>query len=182
VTPPDPGGEGFARRWSRLKRAAPATTPEPPAEPQAGPPPEPIEPPPAEDVPLDDILSWVRRGAPQLWAQTALRRLWASDPTISSFIGPADYAWDWNAADAVPGWGPMRVADDLGKLLSRAIGEPMAPRPDLGPPAEPEAVPPPELAQIPEPPPDQEPPKSPEAASPPESPPHRRRGGGATPV
>lgn len=170
--------EGFARRWSRLKRqAAEPAVPAPQPAPAPAPPPEPVTPPPAAEVPLEDIMGWVRRGAPEAWAQLALRRLWRSDPAIASHIGPADYAWDWNAEGGVPGWGPMRAADDIVKLLARAIGEPepaaeQAPTPAVEAQAEPservsddgEAAP--AALKLPPPAPSR----------------HRRRGGRAAPV
>ncbi|MCW3474158.1 DUF3306 domain-containing protein [Limobrevibacterium gyesilva] len=157
----------FARRWSRLKRAA---------SPAAPPAPEPVEiPPPAETIDLADIAGWLKRNVPDAWKTAALRRLWLSDPAIRDFIGPADYAWDWNTPGGAPGYGPLQAMDDVGKLLARAIG---APPPKETPPEAPPAV-----QAVPAP---QEkvavaaPTPSPPAPDPVE--PVRRRGGGATPT
>lgn len=117
--------EGFARRWSRLKRqpSLPVDAPAPPPAVRAEQP-APVEmPPDAATIPLDDITGWLGRNVPEGWRELALRRLWSADIAIRDFIGPADYAWDWNTPGGAPGWGPMRAADDMVRLLARAIGE-----------------------------------------------------------
>lgn len=168
--------EGFARRWLRLKRQAevPAALPE-----AAAPPME--TPPPAETIPLEDIAGWMARRVPDVWREVALRRLWVSDPAISSFVGLADYAWDFTIPGGAPGWGPMRAIDDVAKLLARAIGEPEPPREP--PPSDPVVVAnvtPPAVTANDEPP--SPPPSEESAPEKPEPQPMRRRGGGATPV
>jgi hypothetical protein len=126
----EPTKESFARRWSRLKRQSPA--PEPPVAVDAEPEP-PVEiPPDAATIPLEDITAWLGRNIPEGWREVALRRMWSADIAIRDFIGPADYAWDWNTPGGAPGWGALRATDDLVGLLSRAIGEEMPkPEPDL---------------------------------------------------
>lgn len=135
------GGGGFAQRWSRLKRASRVPAPPPldapegvvPAvvvpetlAPDIAPPDAIVElPPPAESIALEDITAWLSRPLPEGWREAALRRLWSADSGIRDFVGPADYAWDWNTPGGAPGWTPMRVADDIARLLSRAIGEPL---------------------------------------------------------
>jgi len=60
---------------------------------------------------------------PEAWRAAALRRVWVMDPAIRDFVGPADYAWDWNKPGGVPFYGPLRAVDDIGKLLARVAGE-----------------------------------------------------------
>jgi hypothetical protein len=168
--------EGFARRWSRLKRSVDVPVATPPAPPATPPAEMPLEqPPPVETIPLEDIAAWMSRNVPEAWRQMALRRLWVSDSTIAGFIGPADYAWDWNTPGGAPGWGPMRALDDVARLLARAIGEA---------PAEPAAAPPAGVVAVVEPgeplSTGSEPALSPLSERQPA--PMRRRGGGATPV
>jgi hypothetical protein len=144
-------GEGFLARWSRLKRgeaeAEPEPTPEaepPPEAPPAGavaiapPVPKAVEEKKADDespgfdlasLPSiesltagSDITVFLRAGVPRALRDAALRRLWTLDPAIREFIGPADYAWDYNAPDGVPGFSPV-LGGDLKKLLAQAIGE-----------------------------------------------------------
>ncbi len=175
--------EGFVRRWSRLKReapAAPVVVPEPvPMLVE-----EPVEiPPPAETIALEDIGPWLAKKLPEGWRETVLRRVWSADPSIRDFAGLADYAWDWNTPGGAPGWGPLRAADDMAKLLARAIGEPL---PAAEPPPEPVVAP-----AMSEPALDEAPPAGEvvlaaevEEAQPAEDMalPMRRRGGRATPV
>ena len=158
--------EGFARRWARLKSGErrPAVAP-------------PEEPPPLESLALDEIAPWLRRNVPELWKRAALRRLWVSDPAIRDFVGPADYAWDWNTPGGAPGYGPLRAIDDLARLLDRAIGAPEPPKPpDPAEPASPvaQASPTPSPAS-------DDPPVPVRIAGPAPLPP-RRRGGRAAPV
>jgi hypothetical protein len=121
-------GEEFLRRWSRRKPAA-AHPPAPSDEPASTPaPPAPAEdPPPVDAVALEDIAGWLRRNVPAAWRQAALRRIWVADPAIRDFIGPADYAWDWNTPGDAPGYGPLRALDDAAKLLAQVLGDPPAP-------------------------------------------------------
>jgi hypothetical protein len=59
-----------------------------------------------------------------------LRRAWSLDPAIRDFIGPADYAWDFNAPDGVPGFA-LELGGDAMKLLSHALGlDAPAPKPE----------------------------------------------------
>jgi hypothetical protein len=69
-----------------------------------------------------DITVFLRAGVPRALRDAALRRLWTLDPAIREFIGPADYAWDYNAPDGVPGFSPV-LGGDLKKLLAQAIGD-----------------------------------------------------------
>lgn len=136
--------EGFARRWSRLKRK-PAPPENPPGAPlvvQVEPPPPVEVPPDATTIPIDDITAWLGRNIPEGWREIALRRMWSADISIRDFIGPADYAWDWNTPGGAPGWGPMRAADDMVRLLARAIGEdlPKPPNAIAEPPAAPDEI------------------------------------------
>jgi hypothetical protein len=143
-------GEGFLSRWSRRKRAA-EREPDPPAPeeaalalPPADAPPLPAEvlpsgQPPAEEPsagePIDlaslpsiedltaesDISAFLRPGVPAWLRTAALRRMWSLDPEIRSFVGPADYAWDYNAPDGVPGFS-LELGGDVKRLLAQAIG------------------------------------------------------------
>ena len=126
--------EGFLSRWSRRKRAAEAGLPvaEPPAPapdtvPAAAPPAE--EPPfdittlpPVESLTLDsDFAAFLRKEVPEAVKRAALRKAWALDPAIRDFIGPADYAWDYNAPDGVPG-ASLDLGGNIRDLLAQAFG------------------------------------------------------------
>jgi len=133
--------DGFLSRWSQRKRAT--LRGEAPPEPLAEPPvaaPEPIAeavPAPAEEAPFDpaslppvesltaesDFLPFLARNVPPLLKRAALRRMWSLDIGIRDYIGPADYAWDYNAVDGVPG-SSLDLVGDVRKLLAQAIGAP----------------------------------------------------------
>lgn len=161
---------GFLSRWSRRKQAiargaapaepAPTEAVAPPvAVPEAAPAAEPAaakaeEPfdiaslPPIESLTTEsDITAFLARGVPQILKRQALRRIWSLDTGIRDFVGPADYAWDFNAPDGVPGFS-LDLPGDVKKLLAQAIGtppEPEAPE-EADTPPEPE-VPPAEVAE-----------------------------------
>jgi hypothetical protein len=141
--------ENFLTRWSRRKRGAAEDEPEPPAPalPEAAPLPtfDPTSLPAIETLTAaSDIAAFLRAEVPAALRQAALRRAWALDPGIRDFIGPADYAWDYNAPDGVPGFA-LSLGGDLRALLDQAIGlvmpEPAAAEePVLAPKPEPPAV------------------------------------------
>lgn len=136
-------GESFLARWAKRKaqaRAGEAIAEAPP--PEAAPAPAKSDAaavaasredtaeialedlPPLESIDSStDLTPWLTKNVPEIWKQAALRRVWAADPAIRDFTGLADYDWDWNAPDGVPGFGPLRVTDDVSRLLAQAIGE-----------------------------------------------------------
>lgn len=130
--------EGFLSRWSRRKRAAVTPSPVAPAPPQhapAGAPPPPTgagraEPafdpaslPPLENLTADtDFVAFLRDEVPAGLRNAALRRAWSLDPAIRDFVGPADFAWDFNAPDGgMPGFS-LDLPRDVERLLAQAIG------------------------------------------------------------
>lgn len=68
-----------------------------------------------------DISGFLRAEVPAALRQAALRRIWTLDTGIRDFIGPADYAWDYNAVDGVPGFA-LGLGGDVQKLLAQAMG------------------------------------------------------------
>jgi hypothetical protein len=133
--------EGFLSRWSRRKRAIeagrPVGEPEVVATPDLAPPatpPAPEEPPfdittlPAIDslTAASDFTAFLRKEVPGALQRAALRRAWSLDPAIRDFVGPADYAWDYNAPDGVPG-ASLDLVGDLRERLAQVFGpEPAA--------------------------------------------------------
>lgn len=197
--------EGFLSRWSRRKRQAAEGRPaEPEAAPQTpeippAPAPESAEPeapafdpaslPPIESLTAgSDITAFLRKEVPAALRQAALRRIWTLDPAIRDYVGPAEYAWDFNAPDGVPGFA-LSLDGDAKRLLAQAMGlleekDPAEGTPEPAVPAEP--APPPEPAPAEDPPKlaDSTPPPLAEAPPPPDTPQPtipRRRHGGAMP-
>jgi hypothetical protein len=127
--------EDFMARWSRRKRqatdeveVAPEQQPVAPAHtandhesldkekvPQSkGPLFDPATLPSVESISATtDIRAFLAPGVPAELTRAALRRAWAADPTIRDFVGLADYAWDFHAPGAMPGFGPLEMTDEL---------------------------------------------------------------------
>jgi hypothetical protein len=165
----------------------PEPPPEPPAETPPGPPPE-ATPDPAPDLPpLDsigaetDLAPWLRAGVPTALRNAAMRRKWLATPAIRDYVDPAlDYAWDWNAAAAVPG-AAGRIGTEAVQKMLRALTEPPPPAPTT-PQAEAEAQADPEPdPATPDAPPPPPPPAAGAMAAPSEPAPRPRRHGGALP-
>ena len=130
--------EEFLARWSRRKREAKVAA-DAPAPAQTAETPNPASPVTAEDPanaevdlsslpPIDsitaatDVTAFLRQGIPQDLTRAALRRAWASDPTIRDFVGLAENAWDFNDPHAMPGFGPLDYSDEqLGALVDRIV-------------------------------------------------------------
>jgi hypothetical protein len=135
--------EAFLTRWSRRKREAAATGTEPIAEETAVPavaenekseppnmPPVPasqpaseVELPPIESINAGtDVRAFLEDGVSQDLARAALRRAWSSDPAIRDFVGLSENAWDFNAPEGVPGFGPF-APDAARQLVAQVFGE-----------------------------------------------------------
>ena len=148
--------ETFITRWSRRKRAAPASRSE--AELREGGDSgalplgaEEREPPelahgssaqtqrkaePAVDLgklpPIDsitaksDVSAFLAPGVPVELTRAALRRAWAVDPAIRDFIGLSENSWDFNAPGAMAGFGPLEMTDELRRRIAQFVGRNMA--------------------------------------------------------
>jgi hypothetical protein len=175
--------EGFLGRWARLKRSRAAEVSEPkvePSEPEVEPEPFDLASLPALDTldAVSDYTAFLKPGVPRELRTLALRRAWATDPAITGYKTLADYDWDFNA----PGYGALRVTDNVKQLADRVFGmiqaeeEPKPAEPEVEP--EPPAV---EVAAV-EPEPEQlsGPVEEPVVEEAPELP-RRRRHGGAVP-
>jgi hypothetical protein len=99
-----------------------AATAEDAAPPADGAPDPAAELPPVESLTAEsDLRPFLQPRVPQALRQAALRRIWSLDPVIRDFVGPADYAWDFNAPDGVPGFA-LDLGGDAARLLAQAIG------------------------------------------------------------
>jgi hypothetical protein len=135
---PDRGGgeasESFLARWSRVKRggvpAAPAKSPDAAPAPASG---DPAASEPAFDLshlpriddllPSSDITAFLQKGVPDELKRLALQKAWSLDPAIRDFIEVAENQYNWNAADGVPGFGPLDPGLDIQALLAQATGQ-----------------------------------------------------------
>ena len=71
-----------------------------------------------------DITAFLRPGVPPNLTRAALRRAWTSDPAIRDFVGLVENGWDFNNPSAIAGFGAI-TADEVARLASKIIGEPM---------------------------------------------------------
>jgi hypothetical protein len=70
-----------------------------------------------------DIRAFFAPGVPAELTRAALRRAWSADPQIRDFIGLEDYAWDFNAPESIPGFGPLEMTDELRREVARIVGD-----------------------------------------------------------
>jgi Protein of unknown function (DUF3306) len=137
--------DNFLSRWSRRKREVLRETegadrPAPtvnalaeddhtsgdaahrPAPSRAGLPFDPASLPPIQSITAEtDIRGFLGAGVPSELTRAALRRAWACDPAIRNFVGLADYDWDFNAADSIAGFGPLRMTDEVAKMAAQVL-------------------------------------------------------------
>jgi len=137
--------ENFIARWSRRKRKAkedakPAPGANAGEESHAGNDPAPVvsggasesseaafdltKLPPIETITAEtDISAFLAPGVPAELTRAALRRAWAADPKIRDFIGLSENAWDFNAPNAIAGFGPLEMTDQLREHLMQMVGQ-----------------------------------------------------------
>ena len=72
-----------------------------------------------------NIRAFLEAGVPDDLARAALRRVWSLDHTIRDFVGLSENSWDFNAPGAMAGFGPID-GEEVGRLLTRLLGEPDA--------------------------------------------------------
>lgn len=145
-------GDTFLGRWSRLKRAervdepdaapslhrkegaaAPDVPPDVPLSSEDAPAIAPEALPRIEELtPESDISAFLKKGVPQTLKAAALRRVWSLDPAIRDYVGPAEYAWDFNDPAAMHGFGGGSAMEEVGRAVrslsgSDRAGDPPAP-------------------------------------------------------
>lgn len=84
---------------------------------------EPLEPlPRIEDLTADsDLTAFFRKNVPAALRNAALRRVWSLDPAIRDYVGPADYAWDFNQPGSMAGFGPSDPLSRAGEFAAEQI-------------------------------------------------------------
>jgi hypothetical protein len=121
--------ESFLSRWSRLKRESDTAGigGEKPVEIVAStdaavlPTFDPASLPSIESIVAEsDVRPFLAAGVPPELTRAALRSAWAADPSIRDFIGIAESQWDFNQADAIPGFGPLSIAEYRRALEAQA--------------------------------------------------------------
>jgi hypothetical protein len=132
--------EDFLSRWSRRKReVAKAEQPEAKALAPVAPPegdvaaekvaaPEPefdvSTLPPIESITaVSDVTAFLRAGVPADLTRAALRRVWTADPAIRDFVGLAENAWDFTDPNAMPGFGPLEMTDEVRRMIAQLVDQ-----------------------------------------------------------
>jgi len=126
---------GFLSRWARRKQETQRREAQPPVASPAEPvreteAPTALEaaerPLPSLDsvVPGADVAAFFQPHVPDALRKAALRKLWTTDPEIAGFIEMADYQWDFNNPDSIPGWGATLEGVDVQRLVGRLFGSP----------------------------------------------------------
>jgi hypothetical protein len=78
--------------------------------------------PPIESLgPGSDISAFLSQGVPPELTQAALRSAWLADPAVRDFVEIADNQWDFNTPEAIPGFGPLGLAQQAKHLVTRAL-------------------------------------------------------------
>lgn len=68
-----------------------------------------------------DITAFLKEGVPAALKRAALRRIWSLDPGIRDYVGPSEYAWDFNQPGSMAGFGPLDAKETTVGFLSKAV-------------------------------------------------------------
>ena len=83
--------------------------------------------PPIESITAEtDIRAFLAPGIPPELTRAALRRAWAVDPRIRDFVGLSENSWDFNSPDAIGGFGPLEMTDNLRRQIAQFVGRNIA--------------------------------------------------------
>jgi len=133
----------FLERWSRRKHAAtqatagaasaheaneatraPTAMRRGPASHPAAPAFDPTSLPPIESInAASDIRAFLAPGIPVELTRAALRRAWTTDPAIRNFVGIAENQWDFTQPDGIPGFGEIKVTEELRRAVLELCGD-----------------------------------------------------------
>jgi hypothetical protein len=67
-----------------------------------------------------DIAAFLKKGVPMALKQAALRKMWSLDPGIRDYVGPSEYAWDFNQPGSMAGFDPLHAKETFVGFLSTA--------------------------------------------------------------
>jgi hypothetical protein len=86
-----------------------------------------------------DVTAFLKKGVPMALKQAALRRIWSLDPGIRDYVGPSEYAWDFNQPGSMAGFGPLDAKEAVVGFLSKAaraidsVAQPLEAEPTVDP-------------------------------------------------
>ncbi len=138
----DGGSDNVFARWSRRKLSARLEEPAPgdetlspevvaeevgaasqeqeAAETETDEPAEPL--PRIEDLTAEsDLSAFLRKGVPMALKSAAMRKMWSLDPGIRDYVGPSEYAWDFNQPGSMGGFGPLEAKETVVGFLSKTV-------------------------------------------------------------
>jgi hypothetical protein len=69
-----------------------------------------------------DLSAFLRNDVPNALKSAALRKMWSLDPVIRDYIGPSEYAWDFNQPGSMAGFGPLDASKSAVEFLSTMSG------------------------------------------------------------
>jgi hypothetical protein len=67
-----------------------------------------------------DLSAFLRKGVPKALKSAALRKMWSLDPAIRDYVGPSEYAWDFNQPGSMAGFGALDAKKTVVDFLSTA--------------------------------------------------------------
>jgi hypothetical protein len=70
-------------------------------------------------LPGGDVSMFLAKHVPDSLRNMALRKAWASDPEISSFIEIAENQWDFNNPDSIPGFSSKLEGFDIKAMVEK---------------------------------------------------------------
>ena len=65
-----------------------------------------------------DLSAFLREGVPKALKSAAMRKMWSLDPAIRDYVGPSEYAWDFNQPGSMAGFGPLESKSAAVRYLS----------------------------------------------------------------
>jgi Protein of unknown function (DUF3306) len=81
-------------------------------------------------LPGGDVSMFLQKHVPDSLRNMALRKAWASDPEISSFIEMAENQWDFNNPDSIPGFSSSLEGIDIQAMVEKMFNNVAPPKPD----------------------------------------------------
>lgn len=74
-----------------------------------------------EDLTVEsDLAAFLRKEVPKALRHAAMRKMWSLDPGIRDYVGPSEYAWDFNEPGSMSGFGPLDAKETVVGFLSKA--------------------------------------------------------------
>lgn len=68
-----------------------------------------------------DLAAFLREGVPLALKIAAMRKMWSLNPAIRDYVGPAEYAWDFNQPGSMAGFGPLETKETVVSFLSKTV-------------------------------------------------------------